>query len=108
MSEVQKYEKLFAEKEKQLQSIQACAFSVIEEITSSIKKLDEIALKPNALSEIDHLDLLIISEKEAAKPGWQKRLALYLKLRQELQILNKLPSAAAGRKSGANWWKFWK
>ena len=33
-----------------------------------MQRLDEIALKPNPLSEVEYIDLLIESERQEAKP----------------------------------------
>ena len=104
----QKYEEMVAQKKKELQDLQVAVFSLIEDVTNSINRLDEIALKPNPLTEIEYLDLLIQSEEEEGKPGWQKRIKQYKKIRGEAEMLKKLPQAAkAQSKTSSSWWKFW-
>jgi energy-coupling factor transporter ATP-binding protein EcfA2 len=100
---------MVAKKEERLHHLQATVFSLIEQVTESIKRLDEIALKPNPLTEIEYLDLLIKSEQTEAKSGWQRRVAQYQKIRQEAELLKKLPEMTVKDvQSGKSWWKFWK
>ena len=40
----------------------------------SPQNLDEIALKPNPLTQREYLKLLTEFEKSEAKPGWKKRI----------------------------------
>ena len=72
-----KIKEMLAKKEEMLYNLQVQIFALIEQITACIKRLNEIALKPNPLTEIEYLDLLIQSEEIEAKPGWQRRVKQY-------------------------------
>ncbi|NEQ41112.1 MAG: hypothetical protein F6K40_34855 [Okeania sp. SIO3I5] len=50
---------------------------MIQKTQRSLRRLDEIALKPNPLTELEYIDLLIESEKQEAKFGWQERVKYY-------------------------------
>ena len=47
-----------------------------------LERLEKIALKPNPLTELQYIDLLIKSEKNEARPGWEKRVKCYEKARE--------------------------
>lgn len=42
---------------------------MIKKAQQSLRRLDEIALKPNPLTQVDYLEILIESEKAEAKSG---------------------------------------
>ncbi len=101
-------------KEKMLQRMQIEIFSLIEEVSNSIERLNDIALKPNPLSELEYIDILIQSEQSEANPGWQRRVDLYQKLRKEAKILKKthvpdmrMQMKDSWAKDNRSWWSFW-
>ncbi len=49
--------------------------------------LEQIALKPNPLTEVQYIDLLIKSETNGATPGWEKRVKCYEKAREMAVIM---------------------
>lgn len=55
-----------------------------------LKRLDEIALRPNPLSEVEYIDLLIQSEEDQAKSGYKKRIQCLQKVRKEAELLSKM------------------
>ena len=55
-----------------------------------LKRLDEIALRPNPLSEVEYIDLLIQSEEDQAKSGYRKRIQCLQKVRKEAALLLKM------------------
>ena len=63
--------------EESLQKVHVEVLTVIKRAQQSLRRLDEIALKPNPLTQVEYLELLIESEKMEAKPGWKQR-AKYL------------------------------
>ena len=84
-----------------LQQSQAQLFSMIGDIRLSIQHLDEIALRPNPLSDIEYLDLLVESEKQEHKPGWKNRIRQYENLRRNAAVLTKVSTVPLiGKKSG--------
>ena len=56
----------------------------------SIKRLDEIALKPSPLSTAEYIDILIESEKAEGKPGWHERIAQLREIRKREEYMQKL------------------
>ncbi|XP_039591928.1 uncharacterized protein LOC120515216 [Polypterus senegalus] len=47
---------------------------LITDSHESIKRLEEIALRPNPLSSPEYIELLIQTEEQEAKPGWMERV----------------------------------
>uniref|UniRef100_A0AAV2KBS5 Septin-type G domain-containing protein n=1 Tax=Knipowitschia caucasica TaxID=637954 RepID=A0AAV2KBS5_KNICA len=45
---------------------------IVKQATSALNRLKQIALKPTGLSTLEYIDLLIQSEKNEHKPGWNK------------------------------------
>ena len=46
---------------------------MVSDVRGYINKLNAIALRPNPLSDLDYIDLLIESEKNEQKYGWEQR-----------------------------------
>lgn len=61
---------------------------MIKQVQRCLHRLDEIALKPNPLTEVDFLELLIESEKQQAEPGWKHRVK-YLESAKEQAVMLK-------------------
>uniref|UniRef100_A0A3B1KE64 Uncharacterized LOC111191379 n=1 Tax=Astyanax mexicanus TaxID=7994 RepID=A0A3B1KE64_ASTMX len=55
-----------------------------------LQRLNEIALKATSLSTIEYLELLIKTEKEEKKPGFEDRIAGLEKMKRESLILEKI------------------
>ena len=84
-------------------------YGLIDSVRKSLKRLTEIALKPNPLTEIEYLDLLIQCEESEAKPGYQHRVAQYRKIRQDAEILQKTAKLPVqGDPKSKSWWQFWR
>lgn len=100
-----------------LQGVHSRVMSMIYQAQQSLFRLDEIALKPNPLTEVQYLDLLIESEKNEAKPGWKQRVEYYEEARRQAEILSKVKDVPAAEKEikekahkGDRWYhrfKFW-
>ena len=67
-----------------------CITELLEESGRILNRLDEIALKPNPLSTIDYIDLLIESEKREVKEGWQARMQVLEDIRKGEDILKQV------------------
>ena len=61
---------------------------MINQIQKALAHLDSLALKPNPLTQIQHLDLLIKSEKQQARAGYQQRIQFYEQTKQQAIIMN--------------------
>ena len=58
------------------------------EVSTSIQRLQQIALESNPMTQIECLDILIESEMNSATPGWQGRLKGLQHLRQQAQDIH--------------------
>ena len=76
--------------EQDIEIGQKCIADLVEESGRILNRLDEIALKPNPLSTIDYIDLLIESEKREAKQGWQSRMKVLEDIRKGEDILKQV------------------
>ena len=59
---------------------------LIEQIHKSIDRLRQINLKPNPPTEVDRLNLLIESEQQEAKTGWQDRVKQLKEFREDAEL----------------------
>ena len=66
---------------------------MVSDVRGYINKLNAIALRPNPLSDLDYIDLLIESEKIERKYGWEQRLKLYYKMRKEAELMRQTANA---------------
>ena len=90
-SKKSKLENMISTSEKILAHLQRQLLEVVGRASRSRKRLEDIALKPNPLSEIDYLTLLIERENDEHKPGWEHRIVAYENLRREAEILKNIP-----------------
>ena len=84
--------------------------SNLEEARRCIKRLDEIALKPNPLSEVEYINLQIESEKKQRNTGFIKRISILEKLRDQAELISRLRTPSGEISSSAmqlDWWAFW-
>lgn len=111
-------EGMLVQHEEFLQDVHSLVMNMIYQTQRSLFRLDEIALKPNPLTEVQYLDLLIESEKNEAKPGWKQRVQYYEEARGQAEILSKVKDVKEAqkeiqekpRKGGDKWYrrfKFW-
>ena len=104
--------------EEYLLNVHTKVMETIVKVQQSLRRLDEIALKPNPLTQLEYLELLIESEKNEAKPGWKKRVQYYEEAKRQAEILSKVKDVKAAEKeineqahSGEGWYsrfKFWR
>ena len=106
-------ESMIANMEDHLAFLQQKVLELSREAKQSMQHLDEIALKSNPLSEVEYIDLLIESEKQEAKPGFQKRVKCYQDMKQKVLIMLKIKDtdiAIEAQKHNDDKWesfKFW-
>ena len=75
-------------------------FLMIQKTQKCLRRLDEIALKPNPLTQAQYIDLLIESEKQEAKFGWQERVKYYNSAREFAVTLARTKDATGLEKKG--------
>ena len=83
-----KKERLMMGIDSQLKEVHTEVLTMIKQVQRCLHRLDEIALKPNPLTEVDFLELLIESEKQQAEPGWKHRVK-YLESAKEQAVMLK-------------------
>ena len=80
-------EQIFQKVQEDLGAIEAQIKANMSEIAISLKRLQDIALKNNPMSQIEYIDILIESEMNEKRPGWQERLRGLRDLRQQAQYI---------------------
>lgn len=73
--------------ERELQHLRKRVFTMIIQLHQSLERLEEIALKPDPLTQVAYIDLLIESEKQQATKDWQKRVEYYQEARQQAVLI---------------------
>ena len=84
-----------------VESLENVHVGVLKKITQaqkSVRRLNEIALKPKLLTEAEYIELLIESEKRAASPGWAQRVKYYEVAKRHAQLLSKAKDEDASEK----------
>ena len=85
-----KNERMMIGIDNQLKDVHTEVLTMIKQVQRCLHRLDEIALKPNPLTEVDFLDLLIESEKQQADPGWLHRVRYYESAKEQAVMLQHL------------------
>ena len=75
---------------EELSTLEILELKQVDKARRSLVRLDEIALKPNPLSEVDYIDQLIKSEEQQGKLGWQERVSAYKTLRKRAALMRKI------------------
>lgn len=73
--------------EEDINNLAKDLISKIKEAQKCVDRLEEIALKPNPLSTKEYIDLMIESEKLQKKHNFQQRIAMLLKLKEEVAVM---------------------
>ncbi|XP_067392520.1 uncharacterized protein [Emydura macquarii macquarii] len=88
--EVMTTEKIFEQIFQEYAKVEEIVRELIERSSHSLQRLQEIALKPKPLSTPEHIDLLIMSEEQEAKPGYQERIKSLCKVRETAVIITQI------------------
>lgn len=83
-------ETMIANIKDELNTLEIIVLEQVDRARKSLIRLDEIALKPNPLSEVDYIDQLIKSEEQQGKLGWQDRVTAYKVLRKRADLMRKI------------------
>ncbi|XP_071788748.1 uncharacterized protein [Asterias amurensis] len=79
--------------QESLVKVRKVVFALIAEVHKSVTRLEEIALNPNPLWTVEYVDILIESERQSGKPGWQDRVHGLEYVRKEADIIGKVKDA---------------
>ena len=82
--------------------LQRAIVGMVKEAKESLERLQEIALKPNPLSETEYIDLLITAEKHEKNPGYTERIKAF----EAIKTIVKEQGVECGEKNtDGTWWK---
>lgn len=79
---------------KELEEVCEEVFRMIQKVQQCLRRLDEIALKPNPMTQVQYIDQLIESERGEGKYGWEERVKYYQGARDFAITLSKTQDAA--------------
>ncbi|XP_075444370.1 uncharacterized protein LOC142487992 isoform X2 [Ascaphus truei] len=83
-------EKIYQELEKDYDTVRDTVLLLINDSSQSLKRLREIALRPNPLSATEHIELMIQAEEQEAKPGYQERIRSLREVREQAELIGKI------------------
>ncbi|XP_039592045.1 uncharacterized protein LOC120515261 isoform X2 [Polypterus senegalus] len=86
-------EQVLKQLQHELDDVTNLIYKLITESHESIKRLDEIALRPNPLSSPEYIELLIQSEEQEAKPGWMERVKSLREVKEHAVIIANLSAS---------------
>ena len=115
MSNKEQLEGVIEYMKKELDTLNMAVFRKLEQARRSIEHLQQIALKPNYLTEVEYIDLLIETEKCEAKPRWLDRVKALEGVGQQAMIVSELMKNPKGQQQNVfsveetaqdkSWWK---
>ena len=70
-------QEMLSELKKGLHNLRIKVLSDMYKVKQCLQRLDEIALKPNPLTEVQYIELLIETEKRECRPGFQDRVKAF-------------------------------
>ncbi|XP_055487367.1 uncharacterized protein LOC129694670 [Leucoraja erinacea] len=76
--------------EREFDDVEYTVLALIDQLSGSIRRLEEIALRPNPLSTPAYIDLMIQSEKEEAKPGFKERIQTLREVKEQAELIQKV------------------
>ncbi len=83
---------MISELENSLHDLRIKVLSDMYKVQESLRRLDEIALKPNPLTEVQYIQLLIDTEKSECRPGFQDRVKAFEEVKKNAKLLKKIKS----------------
>lgn len=105
-------EQVIAGLHNELAELSKVVYTNVREARSCIELLSKIALKPNPMTEVEYIDLLIESEKSEPKSGHKERIAAYMKMREQAKLMSKMTDKEIdqelNQKDNKKWWQLWK
>ncbi|CAI5789318.1 Stonustoxin subunit alpha [Podarcis lilfordi] len=83
-------EKLLKNLNEEYEEVKDILEELIQKSSQSLQRLQAIALKPNPLSTPEYIDLLIMSEEQELKPGYQERIRSLKEVREVAELIQKI------------------
>ncbi|XP_053553203.1 uncharacterized protein LOC128644712, partial [Bombina bombina] len=88
--EVMTAENVFKELHNDYCGVRQAVLNLIEKSSQSLKRLRDIALRPDPMKTTEYIDLMIESEKQETKPGYQERIKSLSDVRDTAKIIEKI------------------
>ncbi|XP_021473030.2 uncharacterized protein LOC110533271 [Oncorhynchus mykiss] len=76
--------------EDEFHMIEDALMNLIKKSSDCLKRLNDVALKPSSLSTMEYIDILIRTEGDERKPGFEDRIVELKKMKGEFTILDKI------------------
>ena len=96
-------ENMIASIKTELDMLQVAIVGKVREAKRSLERLQQIALKPNPLDEIEYIDLLIKNEKSEKSPGFTERIKAFEMIKEVVKHHDDASDSEA--KIDGAWWK---
>ena len=93
-----KSEQMIESIDESLQGIHSRVVNIIKKAQQSLRRLNEIALKPKPVTQVEYLELLIESEKREAKPGWKQPIQYLERVKRHAELLIKVKDEKESQK----------
>ena len=90
-----KVEGMIARIGEELEKMHQQVMRKIVKAQKCLHRLDEIALKPNPLTNVEYIKLLIEGEKQTANPGWKQRIKYLEEAKEQAEVLSNVKTAEA-------------
>ncbi|XP_021473032.2 uncharacterized protein LOC110533273 [Oncorhynchus mykiss] len=76
--------------EDEFHMIKDALMNLIKKSSDCLKRLNDVALKPSSLSTVEYIEILIRTEGDEHKPGFEDRIVELKKMKGEFTILDKI------------------
>ncbi|XP_063049364.1 uncharacterized protein LOC134443531 [Engraulis encrasicolus] len=83
-------EKIVEKLEVEYHQMQGRVLEMMENVTTCLQRLKEIALRPDPLAAPDYIDLMIQSEEQEARPGYLQRIKELQEVKQGAILMQKV------------------
>ncbi|XP_036790447.1 uncharacterized protein LOC118936906 [Oncorhynchus mykiss] len=76
--------------EGEFHMIKDALMNLITQSSDCLKRLNDVALKPSSLSTVEYIEIIICTEGDERKPGFEDRIVELKKMKGEFTILDKI------------------
>ncbi|XP_045573377.1 uncharacterized protein [Salmo salar] len=77
-------------REDEFHMIEDALMNLIKQSSDCLKRLNDVALKPSSQSTVEYIEILIRTEEDERKPGFEDRIVELKKMKGEPEILDKI------------------
>ncbi|XP_028853005.1 uncharacterized protein LOC114800082 isoform X1 [Denticeps clupeoides] len=83
-------EKIMQQLGREYKEVQENVFITSDKVNSCLNRLQAIALRPDPLSTPEYIEMLIESEKQECKPGYQARIAELREVKKHAELVQRM------------------